>query len=104
MRMALVSVWKNEGKPCEPPLIAGPVGSMNAELVFEPGKTVPKIKFYPANLLDALWLQVSQTFSRGDTAVRTCQHCDAWFVAGGTTGRRIDAKFCSVEHRTLFNS
>ncbi|HYZ40950.1 MAG TPA: hypothetical protein VE687_10025 [Stellaceae bacterium] len=87
----------------ESPII-GPIGSMNAELVFEPGSKVPKIKLHPADLLGALWLQLSQALSRGDTAARQCQHCGVWFIAGGTTGRRIDAKFCSVEHRTLFNS
>jgi hypothetical protein len=62
------------------------------------------LKFRPADLLNALWVEFVLQTNSNDIAVRECQHCGVWFIAGGTTGRRIDAKFCSIEHRTLYNS
>jgi hypothetical protein len=61
------------------------------------------IKYSPATLLDALWLQVGQVIS-GGTEVRQCQHCGDWFSVGGEKGRRLVARFCKDEHRIAFNS
>lgn len=63
-----------------------------------------KLKFRPSDLLNAIWVEFVHQGLFEDIAVRQCQHCGSWFLAGGSTGRRIDAKFCSVGHRTLYNS
>jgi hypothetical protein len=57
----------------------------------------------PVTLLDGLWLQFGQALMR-NAQLRVCEHCGAWFEAGAGTGRRLDAKFCSDEHRVTFNS
>lgn len=38
------------------------------------------------------------------TKVCTCLHCGSYFQAGPGTDRRLDAKFCSDQHRKDFNS
>jgi hypothetical protein len=63
----------------------------------------PALKLMPETLLDALWLQVAEALA-GDCQIRHCHQCGSWFAAGGGFGRRSDAKFCSDEHRILFNS
>jgi hypothetical protein len=98
----IIGPIRNLGEEASP--LVGVITAMNAKLVLEPDSIIPKLKLHPTSLLDLLWLQLRQTLSREDIAVRECQHCGVWFVTGGTTGRRIDAKFCSVEHRTLFNN
>lgn len=35
---------------------------------------------------------------------KQCRHCNEWFEAGPGTGRRVDAEFCSDEHRIRFHS
>ncbi len=71
--------------------------------VGEPGSLEPLLKLEPRTLLDAIWLQLDHALS-GDNVVRRCIHCQTWFPAGGDSGRRKDAKFCSDEHRVLYNS
>jgi hypothetical protein len=63
----------------------------------------PALKLIPETLLDALWLQVAEALA-GDCQIRRCHQCGSWFAAGHGFGRRYDAKFCSDEHRILFNS
>jgi hypothetical protein len=60
-------------------------------------------KFSPSTLIDGLWLQFGQAVTRG-VQIRTCMHCGDLFETGLGTGRRLDAKFCSDEHRIAFNS
>jgi hypothetical protein len=62
-----------------------------------------RLVFSPKNLLDALWLQLGQALS-GGASIRQCKHCGRWFEIGPGTGRRLDAKFCSDEHRISYNS
>jgi hypothetical protein len=57
----------------------------------------------PDTLLDAIWLQLAEALS-GDAQIRRCLQCNAWFAAGGNFGRRRETKFCSDEHRILYNS
>jgi len=57
----------------------------------------------PETLLDAIWLQLAEALSSG-AQIRRCEHCKAWFAAGAGFGRRREAKFCSDEHRILYNS
>ncbi|HET8920663.1 MAG TPA: hypothetical protein VFN27_13400, partial [Xanthobacteraceae bacterium] len=54
-------------------------------------------------LLDAIWLQLAEALS-GDAQIRRCLQCGAWFAAGANFGRRRETKFCSDEHRILYNS
>lgn len=80
-----------------------PLSEVEVGLVLDPTTQVPKLRLSPHSLLDALWMQLGQSLS-GGTNIRQCQHCGAWFETGPGTGRRLDAKFCSDEHRITFNS
>jgi hypothetical protein len=63
------------------------------------------LKVVPSNLLDALFLQLAESVSSG-AELRQCEfkRCKAWFEVGPGTGRRLDAKFCSDEHRTAHHN
>jgi hypothetical protein len=62
-----------------------------------------EISITPSSLLDALWLQFQH--SQSTSAVfRICPQCRRPFAAGGNSGRRLIAEFCSPEHRKRFNS
>jgi hypothetical protein len=64
---------------------------------------MPRLRLRPKTLLEGLWLQLGQKLS-GDRPWRECLHCGTWFETGPGAGRRLDAVFCSDDHRTLFNS
>jgi hypothetical protein len=85
------------------PYDTGYSSSLNVKVVWDPFAKVLKWEFRPATLLDALWLQLGQALT-ADVQFRKCEHCTEFFVAGRGTGRRLDAKFCSDEHRIAFNS
>jgi hypothetical protein len=55
------------------------------------------------SLIDGLWLQAGQAVASGAN-LRQCQYCHELFETGPGSGRRLDAKFCSDEHRIAFNS
>ena len=80
-----------------------PLTNLHAWLANDRATDGITLKIAPATLLDALWLQLAQNLSRG-VKVRQCRHCNEWFRAGAGTGRRVDAKFCSDEHRKRYNS
>ena len=81
----------------------GPSSSLEARVVWDPfGKTL-KWELRPRTLLDGLWLQLEQALTSG-VQIQQCEHCGSWFEAGRGTGRRLDSKFCSDEHRIAFNS
>jgi hypothetical protein len=63
------------------------------------------IKYRPATLLDALWLQFAQSLSEG-AIMRVCRlkRCRKRFPVGGKSGKRLVAEFCCDEHRIEFNS
>ena len=65
------------------------------------GRLLPSV--VPDTLLDAIWLQLAEALS-GDAQIRRCLQCGAWFAAGANFGRRRETKFCSDEHRILYNS
>jgi len=67
------------------------------------GSEGTSLKLEPRTLLDAIWLQLAQVLA-GDGEIRHCLHCGVWFAAGGQSGRRQDAKFCSDEHRIAYNN
>ena len=81
-----------------------PIADLKASFSTEKGSGNTVIKFTPARLLDALWLQLGQSLS-GGTTVRKCDHCDALFPIGGKSNRRLVARFCSdkcrIEHNSL---
>jgi hypothetical protein len=61
------------------------------------------IKYSPARLLDALWLQLSHELSSG-AQVKQCVRCGNWFSVGGKSRRRLVAQFCTDKCRIEFNS
>ncbi len=63
------------------------------------------IQLWPKTLLQALWLQLFYSLSRGGGELRECGRpgCTNTFSVGAG-GKRKDAKFCSKECRVLFNS
>ena len=92
------------GKPLVvSPYDTGSSSSLNAKVIWDPFAKALKWELRPASLLDALWLQLGQALT-ADVQFRKCEHCTEFFVAGRGTGRRLDAKFCSDEHRIAFNS
>jgi hypothetical protein len=76
---------------------------LDAWLVGNPNNRALRLRVSPRSLLDALWLQLGQKLSDGGV-IRQCEQCGGWFEAGPGSGRRSDAKFCSDEHRVIFNS
>ena len=72
-------------------------------LTVDPITRAPRIRLTVDSLRAALWLQLGQALSKGVT-VQQCQHCGSLFETGPGTGRRLDAKFCSDQHRIAFNS
>jgi hypothetical protein len=80
-----------------------PFAELEVTLAVDPVDKTPTLRLAPSSLLDALWLQAAQKLMRG-SAVGLCQHCGRLFEAGIGTARRKDAKFCSDEHRSAFNS
>ena len=55
------------------------------------------------DLTAALWLRLLEV-QASDIVMRKCGHCGAWFTAGLGTGRHLNARFCTDEHRVAFNS
>jgi hypothetical protein len=86
-----------------PPPSTGPSRALDAMVVWDPATEALKWEFRPKTLLDALWLQLGQALTVG-AEIRQCEHCGDWFEVGRGTGRRLDSKFCSDEHRIAFNS
>ena len=85
----------------------GPAVNISAAVVWDPLSKALEWRFTPFSLLDGLWLQFGQALTRGTrlrSECRSCEHCGSWVEAGAGTGRRLDAKFCSDEHRIAFNS
>jgi hypothetical protein len=81
----------------------GPGVALQAWLDWDRGSRKPVWKLRPTTLIDGLWLQFAQAVTRG-IELRACTHCGDLFETGIGTGRRLDAKFCSDEHRIAFNS
>jgi hypothetical protein len=107
MRQVL-RIWNGGQKQTQTQLPVGPYQaapsvSLNAMVVWDPAAKALRWKVCPNTLLDALWLQLGQALTAG-VQIRECEHCGEWFYTGRGTDRRLDAKFCSDEHRIAFNS
>ena len=85
------------------PLGDGPVGDIQARLVFDPVAEAPRLQLMPKNLLNAIWLQFAEDLE-GAPDLGVCNHCGTHFKRGPGTGRRADARYCSEEHQIAFNS
>jgi hypothetical protein len=84
-------------------LQVNPFAELEVTLDLDAGSEDLKLRLRPTSLLDAVWLQAVQHLSSG-AILRQCQHCAQWFEVGPGIGRRLDAKFCSDQHRIVFNS
>lgn len=78
-------------------------GKLSASLAPDPTTGAWKLRLEPPSLLDAIWLQLGQAIT-SDADLRLCALCGNPFEAGGKSGRRADAKFCSDECRINYNS
>jgi hypothetical protein len=78
-----------------------PMTNLRAWLATDKGRV--SVKVGPRRLLDALWLQLGHSLAGGDKWIE-CKGCGVWFPVGGTSGKRLVAKFHSDECRIRFNS
>jgi hypothetical protein len=78
-----------------------PMTNLRAWLATEKGRVF--VKYGPRQLLDALWLQLGHSLAGGDKW-QQCKGCGELFSVGGTSGKRLVAKFHSDECRIKFNS
>jgi len=62
-----------------------------------------KVVFKATSLINGMWIQLAQS-ALGDTQIKSCKFCGAFFDAGVGTGRRADALFCKRSHQIEFNS
>lgn len=79
------------------------LGAIESKLNVEPGTDSLRLQLSVEDLLTGLWVQFGQALSGGAT-LRTCRHCSMLFETGPGSGRRLDASFCSDDHRVAFNS
>ena len=61
------------------------------------------LSFIVPDLIGALWLQLFQTIA-GGRQIQSCMECGDFFEVGAGSPRRLDAKFCSDNHRVKYNS
>jgi len=96
---------RNDNRAALPRMIGEGIklGRVNAALTVDPITQRPRLRFTMDSLLLALWLQLGKALSKG-AVVQQCLHCGTPFETGPGTPRRLDAKFCSDEHRIAFNS
>jgi hypothetical protein len=80
-----------------------PIANLHARLGID-ASGMFSLRITPKNLLGGLWLQLAAMAIGGERAIRACNFCGDLFEAGRGTRRRLDAKFCSDEHRIRYNS
>jgi hypothetical protein len=79
------------------------LGSIETSLFADPITGDLQMRLTVPDLLTGLWVQLGQSLASG-AAMHLCEHCSMPFEVGPGTGRRLDAKFCSDDHRVAFNS
>jgi hypothetical protein len=62
-----------------------------------------RIEYRPKTLIDAMRIQLALMLIDGK-GLAYCACCHEPSEAGGNSGKRADAKFCSKEHRIRYNS
>jgi hypothetical protein len=99
----LLNAWSSPRPRLAGKFDAAPGTTLYGAVVWDPIAKSLRWELRPSSLLDGLWLQFGQAVTRG-ARIRSCAHCGEWFETGAGTRRRLDAKFCSDEHRTAYNS
>ena len=102
----LLTAYATGGKKKLIGLLASPrprISRIEVELLSDALTEKLELRLSVHSLIDGLWLQFGQAIS-GGTHLQQCQHCQELFETGPGSGRRLDAKFCSDEHRIAFNS
>lgn len=74
------------------------VATIDARLRPGPPDGRPTLSLAPDTLWDAMLLQLFQAIG-GGARLKACEHCRGWFPAGGDSGKRVDARFCSSNCR-----
>jgi len=100
MRAAMPKIKGRRIKPKDRRLAFTTVG---ISLVPEPTTNRLRLHLAPHTLLEGLWLQAARYVS-GDHPMRSCMHCGELFSVGAGTTRRLDAQFCTEEHKIRFHS
>jgi hypothetical protein len=96
--LALIDQAKDMKQVIHGQMIAMPLKKLNAAIISD--NSGLRLKVSPANLLDALWLQLAQSSRH---SFRQCLQCGKSFIIG-SGHRRTDAKFCSDDCRIEYNS
>lgn len=80
-----------------------PLGTL--DLALKPNFRAKRMEMWsvPKDLITLIWIQFG-TAVTGGVRITACEHCSSLFESGPGTGRRLDAQFCSDEHRIAFNS
>jgi hypothetical protein len=73
-----------------------------ADIVADPRRGI-QLRITTDTLIGGLWWQLAQKLS-GETNIQICRYCSAPFETGPGTGRHIDSKFCSNEHKVRYFS
>jgi hypothetical protein len=77
--------------------------SIKVRVLFDEQTQTLRTEHVVQDLASALWLRLLE-IQASDIVMRKCGHCGAWFTAGMGTGRHLNARFCTDEHRIAFNS
>ena len=105
-----IDAWGEETKSVRKRALAKVLGTdglrvagVEVRLVFDERTQAPRTQQVALDLETALFLRLFDVLL-SDTVLRRCKHCNALFTAGLGTDRHLNARFCSDEHRILFNS
>lgn len=105
-----IEAWSNPDKAKQEHFIErilGPdgfgVSDLEYCLVFDQQTRKPRRLLRIPNLFAALWVGLIDVLTNEEKVLRRCAHCNELFTAGGESGRRLDAKFCSDQHRVLYH-
>jgi hypothetical protein len=103
---SMESTLRNNRDPFHDLNIGGLLLGARLDVLLIPGPPPdrrPRLSFRPVNLREAIKIYWATTLVSG-AALRPCAQCGDYFEAGGETGRRADARFCSDPCRNRFNN